>query len=31
MGAYKAIQDFVKQHGISIKTCWIAHMKEKHG
>ncbi|MBR9830073.1 MAG: hypothetical protein GYB41_15790 [Oceanospirillales bacterium] len=32
MVTYKNIQDDVKaSHGISIKTCWIAHVKELNG
>lgn len=31
MATYKEIQKFVKEkHGVSIKTCWIADMKEKN-
>lgn len=29
MGTYKEIQDYIKvNYNITIKTCWIAHMKE---
>jgi hypothetical protein len=32
MATYKEIQDYIKQkHGYSVKTCWIAHMKEVCG
>ncbi|OLS33875.1 hypothetical protein BTR25_23730 [Bacillus sp. MRMR6] len=32
MATYKEIQDYIKQkHGYSVKTCWIAHMKEVFG
>jgi hypothetical protein len=32
MTTYKNIQDDVKgSHKISIKTCWIAHVKELNG
>lgn len=32
MATYKEIQKYVKnKYGISIKTCWIADMKEYHG
>ena len=32
MATYKEIQDYVKnKYGYSVKTCWIAHMKEKCG
>lgn len=32
MATYKEIQAFIKdRHGISVKTCWIAHAKEIFG
>lgn len=32
MATYKEIQEFVKKkYGYSVKTCWIAHMKEIKG
>ncbi|KAF5086909.1 hypothetical protein DSECCO2_52010 [anaerobic digester metagenome] len=32
MARYEDIQSWVKEkYGFSVKTCWIAHMKEKHG
>ena len=32
MATYKEIQKYVKDnHGITVKTCWIADMKEKLG
>ena len=32
MATYKEIQKYVKeQHGITVQTCWIAHMKEQLG
>lgn len=32
MASYKEIQKYVKQkHGYSVKTCWIAHVKELCG
>jgi hypothetical protein len=32
MATYKEIQDYVKKHsGYSVKSCWIAHMKELLG
>ena len=32
MATYKQIQDYVrKRHGCTIKTCWIAHVKELNG
>ena len=32
MATYKEIQDWVREeHGFSIKSCWIAHMKEQCG
>jgi len=32
MATYKQIQDDIKsRHGRSIKTCWIAHVKELNG
>lgn len=32
MVTYKQIQEYVKEnYGVSIKTCWIAHMKEMCG
>ncbi len=32
MATYKEIQDYVKvNYNTSIKTCWIADMKESHG
>ena len=31
-GTYKQIQEDVrKRHGIVVKTCWIAHVKELNG
>ena len=32
MTTYKDIQAFIKnENGYTVKTCWIAHMKELHG
>lgn len=32
MATYKEIQEYVKsEYGYSVKTCWIAHMKETCG
>jgi len=32
MATYKDIQeDIKKRHGRSVKTCWIAHVKELNG
>jgi hypothetical protein len=32
MATYKEIQDYIKnKHHISVKTCWIAHVKEMKG
>lgn len=32
MSTYKQIQDDVKAtHGVSVKTCWIAHVKSLNG
>lgn len=32
MATYKQIQAWVKdKHGFSVKTCWIAHVKEMCG
>lgn len=32
MATYKEIQQYVKnKYGYSVKTCWIAHMKELSG
>jgi len=32
MATYREIQEYIKnKHSISIKTCWIADMKEHHG
>lgn len=32
MATYKAIQDDIKsKHALSMKTCWIAHVKELNG
>jgi len=32
MGTYKEIQNYVQEeHGFNVKTCWIAHVKEKNG
>lgn len=32
MATYKEIQSFVKnKYGFSVKTCWIAHVKEIKG
>ena len=29
---YKEIQSIIKNgHGVSVKTCWIADVKERHG
>lgn len=29
---YKKVQEYVKeQHGFSVKSCWIAHVKELNG
>ena len=29
MATYKQIQEYIKKtHGVSVKTCWIAHAKE---
>ncbi|UZE92468.1 MAG: hypothetical protein IB616_01260 [Methanosarcinales archaeon] len=32
MATYKEIQEYVKKkYGFSVKTCWIAHVKEMCG
>lgn len=32
MATYKQIQEYVKSHhGVSVKTCHIAHVKHMHG
>ena len=32
MATYSQIQDYIKnKYGISVKTCWIAHVKELMG
>jgi hypothetical protein len=32
MATYKQIQDDIKRHdGRTVKTCWIAHVKELNG
>ncbi len=32
MATYSKIQEYVKiNYDFSVKTCWIAHMKELHG
>jgi hypothetical protein len=32
MATYRAIQeDIKKRHGRTVKTCWIAHVKELNG
>ena len=32
MATYKEIQEYVKDHyGSTVKTCWIAHVKEING
>lgn len=32
MATYKEIQDYIKiNYGSTVKTCWIAHMKEVCG
>lgn len=32
MATYKQIQDYIRsKYGYSVKTCWIAHMKEVCG
>lgn len=32
MATYKQIQEYIKQkHGYTVKSCWIAHMKEVCG
>jgi hypothetical protein len=32
MATYKEIQEYVKDHyGCTLKTCWIAHVKELNG
>lgn len=32
MATYKEIQEYIeKKYNISVKTCWIADMKEYHG
>jgi len=32
MATYKEIQEYIKEkYGYSVKTCWIAHMKEVCG
>ena len=32
MATYKELQQYVKnKYGYSVKTCWIAHMKELSG
>lgn len=31
MATYKQIQEYIKEkHKVTVKTCWIAHIKEKH-
>lgn len=30
--SYREIQSYVKEeHGVYVKTCWIAHVKQHHG
>ena len=32
LATYKAIDDYIrKKYGRSVKSCWIAHVKELHG
>jgi hypothetical protein len=32
MATYKDIDSYVRKHyGLSVKTCWIAHVKEMNG
>jgi len=32
MATYKEIQGEIRRrYGITVKTCWIAHVKERHG
>ena len=32
MATYRQIQEYVKQeYGCTVKTCWIAHVKELNG
>ena len=32
MATYKDIQNYIKEkYGRTVKTCWIAHMKELYG
>lgn len=32
MATYKEIQDWVKKnYGFTVKSCWIAHVKEMYG
>lgn len=32
MATYAQIQDHIRsKHGTTVKTCWIAHVKEMHG
>jgi len=32
MATYKEIQDYIREkHGSSVKSCWIAHVKEMYG
>jgi hypothetical protein len=32
MATYAQIQEYVRQrHGCTVKTCWIAHVKELNG
>jgi hypothetical protein len=32
MATYKQIQEDVRgRHGLAVKTCWIAHVKEQNG
>jgi len=32
MATYKEIQEDVRdRHGLAVKTCWIAHVKEQNG
>lgn len=32
MATYREIQQYVKhKHGITVRTCWIADIKEEHG
>lgn len=32
MATYKEIQEYIREkHGVAVKTCWVAHVKEMCG